>query len=142
MFSKANLVATIVGFIILFFGGWIFYDMIAASFFDSHTTEGAKAIMRAEPNMLFIALGCLIQAFVMSTVYSKWARGIHSAKEGFEFGAWIGLFLGFGVWILMYGVMDADDMTARAVDGVWSIIHYGIIGMSIALVYKGMAKKE
>lgn len=140
MFSKSNLLATLVGFIVLFFSGWVFYDMIAGSFFESHATEFGTAAMRAEPEMIMIAIGCLVQAFVMSVLYGKWARGHHSAKEGFTFGAWIGVFLGFGVWILNEGVMDMTDMTARLVDGVWNVVQYGLVGLVIALVYQKFSK--
>ncbi len=140
MFSKANLLATLAGFAVLFLGGWVFYDMLAASFYESHMTEAGAAVMREEPNMVMIALGCLVQAFIMSVIYSKWARGIHSAKEGLEYGALIGAFLGFGVWLLNHGVMEHGDTTALIVDGIWSIVHYALVGLVIALVYKQFAQ--
>ena len=140
MFSKANLISTIAAFIVLFFGGFLYYEIIAKSFYESHTSAVGKAVMRAEPEMIFIALGCLIQAFIISTLYSKWSGGSHSSKQGFIGGAWIGGLLGFGVWVLNHGVMDIADSTALLVDGIWNIIFYGIAGVVISMVYGKFSK--
>lgn len=92
--------------------------------------------------MPFIALGNLIAAFALSSLYGKWARGVHSAKEGFQFGVWIGIFVGLGMGLLQYGVMDMMDMTGYIVEAVIDILYYGIIGAIIALVYKATTVKN
>lgn len=140
MFSKSNLISTLLGFIVLFLGGYLYYEVIATSFYEGHTTASGAEVMRTEPDLVFIALGCLIQAFIISTLYSKWARGVHSAKQGFEYGAWIGGLLGFGVWVLNYGIMDMFDSTSLLVDGLWNIVFYGITGVVISMVYGKFSK--
>lgn len=135
MFSKANLIATVAVFLVSFFGGYLYYEVLAASFYEGHVSSAATAVMRAENMPEFIALGVLIQAFVMSTIYSNWSSGTHSSKRGFTFGAWIGVLIGFGVWVLNYGVMDMMDTTGLLVDGIWNIVFYGIMGLVIATVY-------
>lgn len=142
MFSKSNVLATLAGFVANFFLGFLIYGILTHDFFASHLiTDG---VMKAEGSegMLFIAIGALIQSFIMATLYSKWARGVHSAKEGFEFGALIGIFVGFGIGILNYGVMNLLDLNGHLADGVISIIFYGLVGLVIALVYKATSKKE
>ena len=135
MFTKANLISTVAVFLVSFFGGYLYYEVLAASFYEGHTSAAATAVMRTEPMPAFIALGVLIQAFVMSTIYSKWAQGSHNARNGFTYGAWIGVLIGFGVWVLNYGVMDMMDVTALVADGIWNIVFYGIMGVVIATVY-------
>jgi hypothetical protein len=138
MFSKSVLLGTLVGFLLLFLLGWLFYDIIAGSFYESHTITN---VMKDPPNMGLIVLSCVIQAFVLSALYSKVAKGVHSAKGGFEFGAWIGVFLGFGVGLMWYATTNLMDLTGNIADYIWSIVYYGIAGLGIALVFKKFDKQ-
>jgi len=141
MFSKSNLLATLAAGLFNFFGGYLVWGIATADFFDQHAGS-ATGVMKDEPNMIYLALGCFVQAFFMSTIYSKWARGVHSAKEGFEFGALVGAFTGFGIGLLMYGVGNLSDLTGVLAEGVLEVIFTGIVGVIIALVYKATSKKE
>lgn len=135
MFSKANVIATIGVFIVSYFGGYLYYEVLAAGFYEGHMSAAGAGVMRAETMPAMIALGVLIQAFVMSTIYSRWSGGNHSSGSGFTFGAWIGALVGFGVWVLNYGVMDLTDSTALIADGIWNVVFYGIQGVVIAMIY-------
>lgn len=131
MFTKSHLLGTLGGFIVLFLGGWLYYDMLAKGFYDAHTSQAATAIMRGEnANILYVALGCLVQACVMATLYGKLAE----KGNGLKFGAYFGLFVGFGLGLLNYGIMDFMDMTGALVDFVWSIVFYAVIGWVIAMI--------
>jgi len=58
MFTKSHLLGTIGGLVVLFLGGWLYYDLLAKGFYDAHTSEAAKAIMRGEnTNLIFVAIG-------------------------------------------------------------------------------------
>jgi len=136
MFTKSHLLGTLGGFVILFLGGWLYYDLLAKGFYDAHTSEAAKAIMRGEnANLIYVAIGCLVQACVMSTLYSKMAE----KSNGLKFGALFGVFVGFGIGLLNYGIMDFMDMTGALVDFVWSIVFYAITGWVIALIFNKFA---
>lgn len=139
MFTKQNLLATLAGFAAMFLLGYAIWGFALADFFDGHSTNN---FMKETPDMLFIALGNLIAAFALSSLYGKWTRGVHSAKEGFQFGVWIGIFVGLGMGLLQYGVMDMMDMTAYIVEAVIDILYYGIIGAIIALVYNATTVKN
>ena len=138
MLSKSKLLSTLAAFILMFFGPWIFYSMLAASFFENHRTLIGASTMRPEDqtDMPFLVLGCLILAYALSTLYSKWARGTHSFSHGFEFGVWIGIFSGLGVSLIWYATSQVMDLTGHIVDGVWWIVWYGITGGVISLVYQ------
>jgi len=136
MFTKSHLLGTLGGFVVLFLGGWVFYDMLAADFYAAHTSQAATALMRGEDaNLLFVALGCLVQACVMAALYGKLAE----KGNGLKFGAFFGLFVGFGIGLLNYGLMDFMDMTGALVDFVWSIVFYAITGWVMAMVYNKFA---
>jgi len=136
MFTKSHLLGTLGGFIVLFLGGWLYYDLLAKGFYDAHTTEAAKAIMRGEnTNLLLVAIGSLVQACVMTSLYAKMTE----KGNGIKFGAFFGLFVGFGIGLLNYGIMDFMDMTGALVDFVWSIVFYAITGWIMAMIYKKFA---
>ncbi|WP_136465972.1 hypothetical protein [Flagellimonas onchidii] len=139
MFSKSNLLATLGAFITMFLLGYGIWEVLLADFFAGHTL---KNFMQEEMNMALIAVANVIMAFVLSSVYSKWARGHHSAKEGFQYGAWIGIFMGFGMGLLNHAIMGLMDMTGFLVNGIVYIVFYGIIGAVIGLIYQKTATKE
>lgn len=142
MFSKSNLLAGLAGSVVHFVLGYLVYGILMRDFFAANTIN--IDIWRAEGNedMLFIALGSLVQGFLMATIYSKWARGHHSSKEGIEFGGLFGVFVGFGIGLLNYGVMNGLGKKGMLVDGLIGIAFFAIIGLVIALVYKATSKKE
>lgn len=139
MFSKSNLLATLAGAIVMFFLGYLIWGMATVEFFEEHTLVN---VMKEVPNMGLIALANLIAVFALSTLYSKWARGHHSIGQGFQYGAWIGVFVGIGMGLLQYATTNFMDMTAYVVEAVIDIIFYGIIGIVISVVYQKTAKKE
>lgn len=139
MFTKQNLLATLAGFLVMFFLGYVIWGIAMVDYFEGHTTNN---IMKDPPDMLFIAISNLIAVFALSSIYGKWSRGIHSAKEGFQFGAWIGVFTGLGMGLLAYATTEIMDLTGYIVEAVLEIIFYGIIGAVIALVYKATAAKS
>ena len=69
-------------------------------------------------------------------------RGSHRSKKGFEFGIRVGAFLGLGIGLLNYRVMNVSNLTDHLADGVISIIFFGLMGEIIAIVYKSTSKKE
>ena len=72
MLFKSTIIETLVGFIFLFFSGWIFYDTLATDFFYQHYVN-MPSMIEAEIN--YIALGVLVEAYLLSVIYGKWARG-------------------------------------------------------------------
>lgn len=139
MFSKTNLLATLVSAIVMFFLGYLIWGLATVNFFTEHTIVNT---MKEVPDLGLIALANLIGTFIMSTLYSKWARGHHSLGQGFEFGALIGAFVGLSMGLLWYATANMMDLTAHLIEAILDIVFYGIIGICIALVYQKMAKKE
>ena len=88
MFTKQTLLATLLGGLTLYFLGWIFYDLVAGGYFE----ENALHHIPERMDMISIALGALIEAFVLANVYRHWSVSKPGHFCGFEFGAWIGLF--------------------------------------------------
>ncbi len=139
MFSKSNLLATLASGIFLFFGGYLIWGILTVDFFAEHAGS-ATGVMKDPGDLVYIVIGSLLQAFFMSTIYSKWARGVHSAKEGLEVGALVGAFIGLGLGVLWYGIANMSDLTGVFAEAVLDIIFMGIAGVIIAVVYKATSK--
>ncbi|MAU26953.1 MAG: hypothetical protein CMH48_07630 [Muricauda sp.] len=139
MFSKSNLLATLVSGISMFVLGYVFWGMLGESLMEGHTLTN---VMKEEPDFIHLFLGCLIGAFAFSTLYGKWARGHHSAKEGAEFGLWIGVFVGLGMGLIWFATSTMMDLTGHLMDAVINIIYYTIIGVIVALIYKATSAKN
>jgi len=138
MFTKQNLLATLAGFVVMFVLGYAIWGFATVDFFEAHTLND---IMKDPPEMLLLAISNLIAVFALSTLYTKWARGIHNAGQGFKFGIWVGIFTGLGLGLLNQSTTELMDMTGQLVEAFLEIIFYGIIGAVIALVYKATAPK-
>ena len=137
MFSKQNLIATIVAAIVMFFLGYFIWGIALVGYYEGHTlTE----FMRDEPDMLFILISNLIGAFALATIYSKWSSN-HSFGDGFNFGVWIGIFAGVGYALLWYATGELMDLTGHLVDGIVSLVYFAIVGGVIGLMYKLTAPK-
>jgi choline-glycine betaine transporter len=138
MFSKSNLLATLVGFLAMFLVGYALWGVALTDFFAGHSTND---VMKDPPDLMFIALGNLISAFVISTLYGKWAGATYGAGSGFSFGVWIGIFTGLGIGLLMYGTSEIMDLSGYLVEAIVEILFYGLIGAIIGWIYKKTTPK-
>ncbi len=118
----AFVVALLVGF------GWHLF--LLADFYQAQ----AQALAREEPNFVFVFVGLLILYFLMALIYPIGYKGGSPLKEGFRFGALIGL-----IWVLPISVVDHGlhnlPLTLVIVDSAWHVVQEGIGGIVIALVY-------
>lgn len=125
MLSKATLTGTVVGFIFLFFGGWIFYENLAIDFFSQHYVNMPSGLVT---KMNYIAFGVLVESYLLSLIYRKWAQGNYNLRSGFKFGALLGLFIGLGINMVMLGTMELLDIQGSLVDAVWNVVYFGVAG--------------
>ena len=139
MFSKSNLLASLAGGIFLFFGGYLVWGELMTDFFAQHTGS-AIGVQKETPEFLFLAIGCLLEAFFMTAIYSKWSGGVHSGSGGFKFGALLGALFGFGEYFIWFATSNLSDLTGSLVAGVVNVIFIGITGAIIALVCRATSK--
>ncbi|MDT0606696.1 hypothetical protein [Croceitalea rosinachiae] len=139
MFSKSNLLATLTGGVAMFVLGYVLWGMLGETLNGDNVLNN---VMKVEPDFIHLFFGCLISAFAMSTIYGKWARGHHSAKEGAEFGIWVGVFVGVGMGLIFFATSTMMNFTGHLIDAVLNIIYYLVIGIIIALIYKATSDKS
>lgn len=140
MFSKQNLLATVAATIAMFILGYLIWGMALMSFFEEHSIID---VMKSDEEMSLgmIFLGNLATAFALSTLYGKWARGHHSATQGFQFGAWVGFLIGVGMGLVWLGTANFMDMTGHIAEAIVDILYYGVTGAIIALIYNASTPK-
>ncbi|MDC6351181.1 hypothetical protein PP178_06410 [Zeaxanthinibacter sp. PT1] len=138
MFSKQNLLATLAGFLVTFLLGYLIWGFATVDFYAEHTLAD---VSKDPMNIGLIALANLIAAFALSTIYGTYAHAAPSAGSGFKFGAWIGVFTGFGLGLLWFATTEIMDMTGTIVEAIINIVFYGIVGAVIGLVYQKTAPK-
>ncbi len=134
MFSKTNLLSTLVAAIWAYFGGYLIWGMLTVDFFNDHLGS-ATGVMRDIPDMTHLIIGCIIVAFAFSTIYSKWASPTYGAGSGFAFGFWIAILIGLGEGLVNFATSNVVDITATLVNVLITIVFYGIMGLIVGLIY-------
>ena len=123
MNTKSFFLSGIVGTIVCFLLGFLFYGLIFA---DLHTED-------TDPDILFIFLGCLFYAFTFALIFSRWAH-ITTFNSGAKAGFLIGLLWSLSVNFFMSsseGVLDSNFAIMIAIDAVSAAIMGGVIALVI-----------
>jgi hypothetical protein len=118
------LLGTLVGTVVYFFGGWLIWGIILKDMMGNMYTAAAMALNKPEPDLMMIALSCLVGAFLMTYIFERWA-GIRTLATGAVAGAIIsGLMalsydLGFLAMTNMFNSPSSIlvDVLANAVSG-------------------------
>ena len=128
MTTKNRLLATLVGFIVLFLLGWLIYGMLLMDFYGNNSGS-ASGVMRADDEMIWWALilGNLFQAYLLVYIFGNWAN-ITTFSDGLKAGAIIGLIMGLAVNFTMYGTSNIMNMTSTFVDPFVSAVMMSITG--------------
>ena len=127
---KKFVLAWVVAFVVTFLLAVLWHLFLLADFYEVQS----QALAREEPNMAVIIVGYLILGFLMALVYPIGYKGGSPVKEGFRFGALIGLIWVLPVSVIFHGVWNLP-LTAVIVDSAWHVIEEGVGGIAIARVY-------
>ena len=125
MNMKNFLVSGIVGGIIYFFLGWLFYGILFKDAFPSTGNE----------NYVMIFLGCLTFGLFTAYIFTKWAR-ISNWITGFGSGAILGLFMAFYMDFFANSMKLTQDINFQimAIDIGITVVMSALTGAVIALV--------
>ena len=134
MFSKANLISTIVTAIWGMAGGFLLWGIIADPILaDRVTTSG---IIKAEPDMAFLALGCLIQAFAFSSIYRKFGMDNYGASSGLNMGVLVGIMIGLGDKLIVFATANIMDLQGTLINFAIYLVFFGVTGLLAGLIYQ------
>ena len=125
MKTKNFLVAGIVGGIVNFLLGWLFYGKIFANTFPQPE--------ESSESLLFIFLGCITFSLFVSYIYVQWAQ-ISTGITGAKAGAIIGLFVGLYFNFFNIAMNPEVALNLAALDVVISIVMTSIMGAVIGII--------
>lgn len=128
------IISTIVGFLVLFLLGWLFYGMLFMNYF----AEGYENIARSPESMRMwaIIVANLMQALLISLIYSKFFnKGGSPVGQGFTCGFWLGLLTTVPYIFYMYASMAIANWQVVVVDGFIAGFMTVIASIAIAFVY-------
>jgi len=134
MFSKANIISTIVATIWGVGGGFLLWGLVGDPFMKDHLGS-ATGIMKETPDMFHLVLGCLIQGFAFSTIYGKWAGGTYTASNGLNFGLWVAVLIGLGGGVIDFATSNMLDITGTMANALIYLIFFLIMGVLSGFIY-------
>jgi hypothetical protein len=134
MTAKNRILATLVGFIVLFLLGWLIYGMLLMDFYGNNAGS-ASGVMRSEDEMVWWALilGNFFQAYLLVYIFGNWAN-VTTFSDGLKAGAIIGLIMGLAFNLTMYGTSNIMNMTSALVDPFVSAVMMAITGGVIGVM--------
>lgn len=135
------LTGTIVGGIVLFLLGYLFYGMALSSFFTQHSTAPTGA-MKPMADIIWwaLVLGNMASGALLTYIFLKLGN-INSVASGAKTGAAIGLLLALSVDLVRFSTENSSDLTGWFVDVVVFTVMNAVAGGVIA-AFLGMKTKK
>lgn len=136
MNKKKMILAVLAAFAVMFALAGLWHTVLLGDFYSSNDL----ALARTEPNMFFVALGVFILTFIMAIIYPSVYKGGSLLKEGFRFGAVIGIIWALPMQLVFHGIWNLP-LSGVLVDSAWHVVEQGVGGIVIAYIY-GTVKKN
>lgn len=134
------IISTIVGFLVLFLLGWLFYGILFMNYFGEAYENIARPMESFR--MWAIIVANLLQALLISLIYSKFFnKGGSPFGQGINCGIWLGLYSSVPYIFYMYAGMQVNNWQALVVDGIIIGFMTVLATIAIALVY-GQKKEQ
>ena len=136
MNTKNFLIGSIVGGVVFFLLGWLFYGNLFADFFAKNSGYGSEDM--AEFKLWALILGNVLSGSLITYVFLK--SGVATVSSGLITGAIIG-FLMSGSWdLIMFGTTKMLNRSSLMADIAISTVMSAIAGAAIALVINMLNK--
>jgi hypothetical protein len=133
MNSQKFILGGIVGGILYFLLGYVFYGTLLKSFFD----ENGMAVDMTKMIWWAMAVGNLAGGFLLAYIVGK--ANANGAGSGAGVGLVVGLLMQLSFDLIMYGIGKGMTMQAIAADVAVGAVMSAIVGATIGWVY-GMRK--
>ncbi len=132
MNTNRMLIAGLVGGIVYFLLGFLFYGVLLAKFFAAN--EGtAQGVMKETPTWWALILGNIFTAMLLSLIFERWAS-IKTFSTGAQAGALIGGLMGLGFDFTILGTSNISTVSGTIVDVIVLTVMSAIVGGVIGVV--------
>ena len=141
MDTKKFLLGTVIGGLVLFFLGYLFYGLALASFFSQHVITSVSS-MKAMSDIIWWALilGNIAWAALLTYIFLKLGN-IKSFGSGASTGAVIGFLMSLSIDLTRYATENTLDRRAWAADVIIGMVMCAIAGGIIGVVLGAGSKK-
>jgi hypothetical protein len=133
MLTKKNIISSLVAAIWSFLGGYLLWGILANDILLANLGT-ASNISKDPPDFFHLALGCLIQGFIFSSIYQKWCAGRHRFKNGFRFGFRMGILFGYGAGMIDFATSNIFNVNGFLINGLIYVVFFTIMGILVSLV--------
>ena len=133
---KRFLTGTVVGGVVLFVLGWLFWTVLFAGFFEGQM--GSATGVLKEPPVIWAEILGILSLAALYTLVIQW-RGDSTVMDGLKTGAIVGFLLWFGVDFILFSFQNVGTLTGSIVDPILELVRTGIAGAAIVAV---AGKKE
>ena len=116
---KRLLIGTVVGAVVLFVLGWLFWVVLFAEFFEG-VAGSAVGVPKEVPVLWAQVLG-LLSLSALYTLVIQW-RGDSTVMDGLKTGAIVGFLLWFGVDFILFGLQNVTTLTGAIVDPILELV--------------------
>lgn len=137
MDTKKFLTGTLVGGIVFFFVGYLFYGVALVGFFTEHATGPGKPM--EELVWWALILGNISSGAMLTYIFVKWAN-ISSFGSGMSAAAAIGFFSTLAMDMIRFATTNTFDLTGALADVTVGTVLTAVAGGAIGAVL-GMGKK-
>ncbi|MCH7784179.1 MAG: hypothetical protein IIB06_02020 [Bacteroidetes bacterium] len=138
MFSKTNLISTLVIAVWAYLGGYLLWDVIGGFLFEGHGGS-ATGVWKETPDYLHVVIASVFLAFAFSTIYSK-LSGSAGISHGATYGLWVGILIGLGERWYDLAFSNFTDLTGAFINLGLNLVFYVIAGVLVGLVYEKLSK--
>ena len=131
MTTQKLLLGTIVGWVVLFFLGYLIFGILLADFFRANAGT-ATGVEKMPFDLVAIGIGQLAAAAGLAFILRS--AGVRSIGQGATIAGIVGLLFFLGVDLTMFGTSNTSTLKVALVDPVLGGILYAIAGGAIAAV--------
>lgn len=128
---KKFVIGGITGGILFFLLGWLIYGNLLMDYMKDHHGT-ATGVDRAEPDMMYLAIGNLLSGFLMAYILIK--ANITSLAGGLITGAVVGLLMSASYDCIMYGTTHIVSRKMMMADVLASTALAAIVGAVVGMV--------
>jgi len=123
--------AALAGGVTLFIAGFLLWGLALAGFYEAHMGS-ATGVNKDSADMVYLALGQIIWAVLLTVVMGKWA-GVSGFGKGMMIGAVMGFLMSLSLGLTQFSMTNLFDLTATLTDpfltAIWSGLGGGVIGL-------------
>ena len=131
MDTKRLLTGTVVGGVVAFALGYLFWGVLLAGFFEGQA--GSASGLAREGTIWWASVAGTLSIAMLVTLAIGWTGG-SSMMDGFKTGALVGFLFWLGADLLIYANFNFATLTGSLADPLVELVRTGLAGAAIAAV--------